>query len=110
MRLSDKKSLIAGIRYLSLNPKKPFISIWPDFEIGCVEEVLSIGRKLLPIFSVFNPLYESYANLRMQVCSSFPTSQVLVGSKENPQTFRAVISLGVYSGLADPILLNFSNS
>ena len=58
----------------------------------------------------FPPLYESYANLRMQVCCSFPTSSMLVGSKENPQTFRAAISLGVYSDLADPILVNFSNS
>ena len=53
------------------------------------------------------PLNEIYANLRMQVCCSFPTSSVLVRSLESFHRSRAVISLGVNSGLAGPISIKF---
>ena len=53
-------------------------------------------------FLVMNiPLHETHANLGMQVCCSFPTSSMLVGPAESFHKSRAVISLGVNSGLDD---------
>lgn len=52
---NSNKSVLAGIRHLGGNPKKPFIYIWPDFELDN-SNLRNVMEEVYSYFEVFKPL------------------------------------------------------
>lgn len=53
------KLVLAGIRHVGGNSKKPFIYIWPNFKIE-EHDIKDIIEHISPYFEVFNPLYINF--------------------------------------------------
>lgn len=55
--LDDKNKVMAGIRHLGGNAKKPFVHVATNFRLNTREELLTLYDKIKSHFKMFNPLW-----------------------------------------------------
>ena len=54
-QIAEGKSVLAGIRHAGGNIERPFINLWPDYELQSLEDVSEAYSKIVDQFKLFSP-------------------------------------------------------
>lgn len=98
---SESKHLIAGIRFINLNREKPFLDVYPGFNLFCPRMFEPVCEKLKEAFKIFSPkrmrvrtnisylrkIQHESARLKIEEDMIWLTGRAVPQSPSNPRMF-----------------------
>lgn len=102
VQISNRKSVLAGIRHAGGNKEKPFINLWPDYEFMNIGDVNEAYEAFAEQFEVFSPKHLSFwLNPNLDFAKELestvkPNLRYIVGSiakikrKQKPDNYQKV--------------------